>query len=188
MIEKTVEKLAEKITSYNIFNNLFPGIIFCFILNHTTIFNIHTESILQNIFIYYFIGMITSRIGSLLIEEILKNIKIKNKNTNKKESFLAFENYSDYIVASKKDETIKVLSETNNTYRTLIALFFSLVIVKLYEIFLHNFLLKVIGKNVIIVLLFALLSVVFIFSYKKQTKYISDRIKKCKKKTEGGNL
>ena len=188
MIEKVVEIFAEKITSYNVFNNLFPGIIFCFVLNHTTKFNIRTESILQNVFIYYFVGMVISRIGSLFIDKILKKIKIKNKKTKKKEAFLVFENYSDYIEASKKDEKIEVLSETNNTYRTLIALFFSLVIVKLYEMFLHNFLLKVIGKNVTIVLLFLLLSAMFLFSYRKQTEYICERVEKHKKEIEGGNL
>lgn len=186
-MEKIVEIFAEKITSYNIFNNLFPGIIFCFALNQTTIFNIRTDSILQNVFIYYFVGMVISRIGSLFIEKILKNIKIKNKKTKNNESFLAFANHSDYIQASKKDETIKVLSETNNTYRTLIALFFSLVIVKIYEMFLHDFLLKVIDKNIIIIFLFVLLLVMFLFSYRKQTAYISRRVEKYKMEIKGGN-
>ena len=187
-MEETVKFFAEKITSYNIFNNLLPGIIFCFVLNHTTRFNIGTDSILENIFIYYFVGMVISRIGSLVVEKMLKKITIKNKKTNQKEAFLIFSNYSDYVDASENQETIKVLSETNNTYRTLTALFFSLTLVKIYEIVLHDFLLKIIGENVVYILLFVLLSIMFVFSYRKQTAYISKRVEKYKKENQGESL
>lgn len=180
-MEETMKSFVEKISSYNIFNNLFPGIIFCFALNHTTKFNIGTQSILENIFIYYFVGMVISRIGSLFIEKSLKKIKVKNKKAKEKEAFLIFSNYNDYVDASENQETIKILNETNNTYRTLTALFVSLVIIKIYEIILHDFLLNVIGENVIYVLTFVLLSILFVFSYRKQTDYISRRVEKYKK-------
>lgn len=182
-MEETVKTIAEKITSYNIFNNLFPGIIFCFALNHTTRFNIGTESILVNVFVYYFVGMVISRIGSLVVEKLLKKIKVK-----KKESFLMFSNYSDYVDASENQETIKILNETNNTYRTLTALFISLTIVKIYEIALHDFILKIIDKNVMYILLFVLLSIMFVFSYRKQTAYISKRVEKYINENKGENL
>lgn len=185
-MEETVKFFAEKITSYNIFNNLLPGIIFCFALNHTTRFNIGTDSIFENIFIYYFVGMVISRIGSLVIEKLLKKIKIKNKKT--KAAFLIFANYSDYVDASENQETIKILSETNNTYRTLTALFSSLAIVKIYEIVLHDFLLKIIGENVISILIFVLLAIMFVFSYRKQTSYISKRVEKYKKENQGEKI
>lgn len=187
-MEETIKIFAEKITSYNIFNNLLPGIIFCFTLNHTTRFNIGTDSILENIFIYYFVGMVISRIGSLVIEKLLKKIKIKNRKTKKKEAFLIISNYSDYVDASENQETIKILSETNNTYRTLTALFSSLVIVKIYEIVLHDLLLKTIGENVISILMFVLLAIMFVFSYRKQTAYISRRVEKYKKENQGEKL
>lgn len=187
-MEETIKTFAEKITSYNIFNNLFPGIIFCFVLNHTTRFNIVSESILVNIFIYYFVGMVISRIGSLFIEKLLKKIKIKNKKTKKKEAFLIFSNYSDYVDASENQETIKILNETNNTYRTLTSLFISLTIVKIYEIALHDFLLKIIDKNVMYILLFVLLSIMFVFSYRKQTVYISKRVAKYKTENQGEKI
>lgn len=187
-MEETIKIFAKKITSYNIFNNLFPGIIFCFALNQTTKFNIGSESMLENIFIYYFVGMVISRIGSLVIEKFLKKIKIKNKITKKKEGFLIFSNYSDYVDASENQETIKILSETNNTYRTLIALFSSLAIVKIYEIVLHDLLLTVVGENIIYILLFVILSIIFLFSYRKQTAYINKRVEKYKKENKGENF
>lgn len=186
-MDEPVKIFVEKISSYNIFNNLFPGIIFCFVLNHTTSFNIGTESLFENIFIYYFVGMVISRIGSIFIEKLLKKVKIKNKKTKKIEAFLNSANYNDFVNASEKQETIKTLSETNNTYRTLTALFFSLTIIKIYDMHIHAFILKFIDKNIVCVVSFALLSIMFVLSYRKQTAYISKRVEKFKEENEGGN-
>ena len=186
-MDKPVKIFAEKISSYNIFNNLFPGIIFCFAFNHTTNFNIGTDSLFENIFIYYFVGMVISRIGSMFIAKLLKKIKIKNKKTKKKETFLDFASYNDFVNASEKQEIIKTLSETNNTYRTLIALFFSLTIIKIYDMYIHAFILRFIDKNIICVVSFALLSLMFVLRYRKQSAYISKRVEKFKEDNEGGD-
>ncbi len=184
-MDEMIKTFSEKISSYNIFNNLFPGIIFTFVINRTTRFNIGTESLFENVFIYYFIGMVISRVGSIFIEKLLKKIKIKNKKTKKKEPFLNFANYNDFVNASEKQEDIKTLSETNNTYRTLIALFFLLATVKIYDMFIHTLLIQFVSKNVICVTLFILLSILFVYSYRKQTSYISKRVKKFKEENEG---
>lgn len=184
-MDEIIKTFSEKISSYNIFNNLFPGIIFTFALNNTTRFNIGTDSLFENIFIYYFIGMVISRVGSIIVEKLLKKIKIKNKKTKEKEAFLCFADYDDYVNASEKQADIKMLSETNNTYRTLIALFFLLAIVKIYDMFIHNYLIQYVSKNAICVVLFVLLSILFVYSYRKQTAYISKRVKKIKKENEG---
>ena len=76
-MDEMIKTFSEKISSYNIFNNLFPGIIFTFVINRTTRFNIGTDSLFENVFIHYFIGMVISRVGSIFIEKLLKKIKIK---------------------------------------------------------------------------------------------------------------
>ena len=45
-----------------------------------TRFSLADGELLENLFIYYFVGMIISRIGSMFVEKILKSIKVKNKN------------------------------------------------------------------------------------------------------------
>lgn len=79
--------VIEKISSYNLFNNFFPGIIFYYMVKEFTRFSLADGELLENLFIYYFVGMIISRIGSMFVEKILKSIKVKNKNTNTKEAF-----------------------------------------------------------------------------------------------------
>ena len=108
-------------------------------------------------------GLIISRIGSIVIEPIFKKLKIVN-----------FASYAEFIEASKKDPKIEVLSETNNMFRTLISLFFLLLLFKLFFIF--ETICPMIIRFRWLIISISLISL-FIFGYRKQTNYIADRIK-----------
>ena len=108
-----------KISSYNIFNNLYPGFIFCYLLKLIVNIDILTDNWTENIIVFYFAGMIMSRVGSVIIEPLFKKIKL-----------LQYTSYRDYERASKVDELIITLSEVNNIYRTLIACFICLILSK----------------------------------------------------------
>ncbi len=91
----------------------------------------------------------------------------------KRLSFVKFANYKDFLAASKEDRKLELLSEVNSTYRTLCSLFTLLLLVKLYE--------KIEGRLPLLrewhaTLLVVLLLVMFLFSYRKQTSYITKRI------------
>jgi hypothetical protein len=121
------------------------------------------RDIVTGAFLYYFVGLVVSRFGSLVLEPLLKRV-----------SFVRFADYRDFIAASKKDPQIDVLSEANNTYRTLCSLFSLLLLLKLYV--------KVEGRFPLLrdwdaTVLAVLLLVMFLFSYRKQTSYITRRIK-----------
>ena len=117
-----MKDLLDKISSYNLFNYLLPGILFVCISKYFTDYNFIQDNDFIGAFLYYFIGMVISRFGSLFVEPILKRI-----------SFLKFADYESFIVASKKDEKIELFSEVNNTYRTITALFIILLLLKIYN-------------------------------------------------------
>jgi len=173
-MEQVSKLLFDKVSSYNILNNIFPGIVFCFLLKQLTSFNLSNESWLENLFMYYLFGMILSRVGSLIIEPILKKWKINNRKAKKREFFLKYALYSNYKEASKADPLIVTLSETNNTYRTLLATLICIVFCKLYEIIFYSLLsnnfpwIIDVGNWVVIVLVILL----FLFAFQKQTDYI----------------
>lgn len=162
-----MSEILTKISSYDLFNNLFPGTLFIVLAEKLLIIPLIQESVLVGIFLYYFTGMIISRFGSLIIEPLLKKIKL-----------IKFEDYKEYISASKLDNKIDLFLQINNTYRTLISMIFLLLLLKLY-LFIETY----IGflKDYRIIILLISLIVMFIFSYKKQTKFISKRIKATKK-------
>lgn len=162
-----MKDLLDKISSYNLFNYFFPGVIFVVILNKISIYNLIQKDLLVGAFFYYFIGLSISRIGSVLIEPILKKI-----------SFLKFSEYKDFISASDQDNKIELFSEVNNMYRTLTSLFFILTLIKIYEFVSIKF---PILNNTTIIILLLLLFVLFLFSYQKQTGYITKRVEAKKK-------
>ena len=154
--------LIGKISSYHLFNYLFTGVLFVVLAEYFTPYQFIQNDLFMAAFFYYFIGLILSRIGSLFIEPILRKI-----------SFLHFTEYEDYVSAAKKDGTIEILSETNNMYRTLTALFATLIVLKLYGILAQHYQwLSTIYEPILILGL----ALMFLFSYRKQTAYISKRI------------
>ena len=157
-----MNELLAKLSSYNIFNYLFPGVVFVVLLRKISGYDFIQKDIVTGAFLYYFIGLIISRVGSLFIEPFLKWIK-----------FLEFAEYSKFVSASKVDAKIDLFSEVNNMYRTLCSLFLLLVVSKAYERYLSELsFFKHYGSVLAVVLLLLL----FIFSYRKQTSYITKRI------------
>jgi len=163
-----MKEIIEKLSSYNLFNYLFPGILYVIIVKKITTYNLIQENILIGVFLYYFIGLVISRIGSLLIEPILKKIAV-------------FADYSDFISASKEDNKIELFSEVNNMYRTLISLFVVILVSKLYDILSNNYnFLKIVLPYLLVIALLIL----FVFSFKKQTAYIVKRVNNHKEKNK----
>lgn len=158
-----MKDILSKLSSYNLFNYLLPGVIFAVLASEVTQYSFIQRDIVIGLFLYYFIGLVLSRFGSLAIEPLLKRF-----------SFLHFADYKDFVTASKKDEKIELLSEVNNTYRTLCSLFTVLLLLKLYEKIVARF---PVLKEWDAIVLMVLLLVMFLLSYRKQTSYITKRIK-----------
>ncbi len=157
-----MKDILSKISSYNLFNYLLPGIIFAVLAERITVYKIIQSDIIVGLFLYYFLGLVISRIGSLIIEPAMKKV-----------SFVKFASYKDYVSVSAKDPTLETLSEVNNMYRTLCALFLMLLATKAFESI--TMCVNMSGK-ISAYILFVVLLVLFALSYRKQTKYITKRI------------
>lgn len=176
-MEEIGKCILDKISSYNIFNNFFPGFVFCYMTKFLTNYKMDTGSAWENLFIYYFWGLIISRIGSVVIEGILLKIKITNKDSKQKQNYINRASYMEYSRASEKYTFIKILNETNNMYRTMISVFVCVLIIKIYEL-LSIYCAKILGDiGMALKILFLVVGIIlFIMSYKKQTDYIRERV------------
>lgn len=163
-----MKEIIDKLSSYNLFNYLLPGIIFAVIAKEFLPFQFIQEDIVIGAFVYYFIGLVISRFGSTIIDPILKKFR-----------FLKFAEYSDFVSTSKNDPKIEIFSEANNMYRTFCSVFTLLLLFKLYNTIEIKFLMI---KNHNLYILITLLLIMFLFAYRKQTKYITNRIKENNKK------
>ncbi len=80
----------------------FPGVHYC---NEVFLGNefAKSDNIVEEILVYYFIGLVVSRIGSLAIDPLLKKFKV-----------IQFAAYPSFVKAVKADQKIDTLSEMNN--------------------------------------------------------------------------
>ena len=172
-MEEILAQIVEKISSYNIVNNLYPGILFVYVLKIMFGTNLLLNNWFENLIVFYFVGMVLSRIGSIIIEPVMKKINI-----------IKYAPYQDYVKASSIDPLVDTLSETNNTYRTLLSTFICVFMYKLgasiNEICLKNEI-TFLQENRDWILL-ALLILLFVFSYVKQTSYVRKRVESVLKR------
>jgi hypothetical protein len=156
--------LLDKLTSYNLFNYLLPGAVFAYFAESSFAIKLVPDDLVTAAFVYYFLGVVISRFGSLVLEPMLKKLRV-----------VTFEPYPAFLIASEKDAKIEILVEAANMYRTFISAMLLLFLLAAY--------LKV--ESLCPSLsewrsLFGGLSLalVFLFAYKKQTGYIASRVRK----------
>ena len=157
-----MKDLLSKLSSYDIFNYLLTGVVFATLTKASTNFELVVSDPVAAGFMYYFMGLVVSRLGSLVIEPALKAA-----------GFVKFTSYTDFIIASKKDPKVEELSAVNNTYRTLISVALAVLLVKGYEK-LEAWCVSL--ANWRILLLSAGLFLLFLVSYRKQTAYVRERV------------
>ena len=156
-----MDKIIDKISAYNIFTNLFPGVMYCFFSEKFFGIPLIQDDLLVAVFLYYFTGMVISRVSSVVLEPILKVAK-----------FVKFADYKKYIAASTKDEQIGILLETSNSCRSVIALLLCILATGAWRaIAFEHPIVSVHSNYILIIVLLAL----FLFAYRKQTQDIVAR-------------
>lgn len=156
-----MEKIIDKLSNYHIVNYIVPGYIFTKVLAY--LLDLKIGNFTDIIIVSYFVGIVISRISSLLMEKVLYKIfKIKSQP------------YSLYINASKKDSKIETLTQDLNMYRSFFSAFVTLSIILILK---KIYLLLKIDKTLVMWLLLISLSILFAFSYVKQVKFIIERVK-----------
>ncbi len=159
-----MEKIVEKINSYHIFNYLVPGYLFLIISGKILKTTLISNNIISSFFEAYFIGIVISRISSLITEKIIVKIWALKK-----------EPYDKYIEANNEDDKLEVLNQDCNMYRSLCTLMLLELVLKIISLLKIS---NLINKDILIIVILILLVILFAFSFVKQNKYISLRVKK----------
>lgn len=168
-----MKDIIDKISSYNLFNYLLPGILFAAIGDQITSYTLVHDDLLIAVFLYYFMGLVISRVGSLIIAPLMKCVK-----------FVELASYADFVQAVRADPKIDLLSEQNNMYRTLCAVCLMLALLKGGEV--ATVKLGITSQWMFSVLL-VLLFILFALSYRKQTAFVKKRIDIAKAPTGATN-
>ena len=166
---EALQQLIDKISQYSFLTNILPGAVLMIILKYIVGYDfIIEENWLLTGVMFYFSGIICNRFSSLLIKPLLEALHIVRPLP-----------YKDYIAGERKDTKILTLNTDNNAYRAYIAVFCISLLAYLYKHLLcrMNFFIDYQWPIVIVLLI-----LLFVFSYRKQTKYIKDRIEAVSEK------
>lgn len=152
----------DKLSSYDILNNIVPGAAYVFLTKTFGVVAIDTSSIISDLIVFYFIGMVISRFGSIFVEPILLLTRV-----------ITHSDYREFIIASAADPKIQTLVESNNQYRSYISLSILIILSYLASVAISAY---DIQKSTIALIASLLLLALFALSYRKQTAYIRKRI------------
>lgn len=156
-----MRKFIEKIDSYELMTSLLPGAFFYTSLKFFCDIEFPIENVVEEIAVYYFLGLIINRIGSIIVKPFLLKINVIKEAT-----------YDEYINAEKKDSKIKILMETCNYYRSMMTGCLLLLIMKC--VFWCPFNISWFQKIWKEILLLGLI-VLFLAAYRKQMNFVCKR-------------
>ena len=154
--------ILEKLSQYNFLTNILPGTVLCIMLKYLVGYEIFLPDAYLAGIIFYFAGMVNSRFSSQIVEPILKKTK-----------WLEYAPYADFVKAEQKDAKITLLSQENNTYRAYVSVMLITIVAYLYKNYLAVF--DIVKENEAIVLL-AMIGILFLCAYRKQTVYVKKRV------------
>jgi len=163
-----MNSFIEKLGSYHILTNLIPGAFFVLFADYLFDIHISTGNIGEDVVIYYFIGLLIGRIGSLVVTPLLRTEWGK-----KKRAFIKYADYSDYIKATKIDTKIDVLSETNDGFCNLLTCSILLPLLEIFRVIFTNKAQFCIEWKWALIPLFI---IIFLFSYRERTSHIRKRV------------
>lgn len=160
-----MDGILEKLDSYNILTNLLPGAFFVVGLRYLLSMEFPVKSVAEEVFLYYFVGLVINRLGSLITEPLSKKI-----------GFLQFAPHPDFVAACSLNAKINALSEMNDHFRNLLtgtvcipAVWAAKLLAEIWPFF---------GENWEWFLVFGL-GILFLFSYRKQTAYVRKHVEQA---------
>ncbi|WGI22461.1 hypothetical protein [Amylibacter sp. IMCC11727] len=155
-------ELLNKLSPYNFINFLIPGVIFCSATKRIWAIDLAGTDLVASVFIYYFVGMCVSRVGSVMVEPVLQKFK-----------FVSFSEYQDYLIAEKNDTKLEELLCTANFYRSILGGLFVFLLVWVAQIAIHH---QIVSVNQSLSVFGIGTALILQQSYRKQVSYIKKRV------------
>lgn len=162
-----MDELIKKISAYDLFNNLIPGVITALFFDRYVfaggLFELNVAVVLV---VCYVLGVLGSRVGSLLLEPLMVKFGLIKRD------------YPDFIRAQKADQRIDTLVTIANMYRALAG-----SVVLSCSAFLYSRVL-VSWRPAFIAVAVALTFILLLAAWCKQDHYVTQRVEACTKKEE----
>lgn len=161
----------DKLSHYSFVTNILPGAVLCIILKDLIGYDLFVtkEWYLLGI-IFYFVGIVCNRFGSVCVEPLLKPKRTESEKRS---------DYTNFMKAEQLDSKVITLNTENNVFRSYVSVCALSVIALGFRGLTELW--PIIAKYQAIIVL-VLILVLFVFSYRKQTKYVRERVEILTKK------
>ena len=156
--------MFDKLDAYNLVANLVPGAALTFALHASGFPAPGSSNVAAFLLASFVAGVTANRLGSLVLDPVLRAQKI---------GFLKKKNYKSFVTSEREDNKLEILVANAGLYRTFFAagvVYFGLI---LFNNAADRIALDLQGK-LWILLAFAML--VFLFALRKEDKYIHARL------------
>jgi hypothetical protein len=161
--------MFDKLDAYNIVANLVPGAALVYALHSSGFPAPNPDEIGAFLLVSFVAGVTANRIGSLVLDPLLRWKKI---------GFLNEKDYPAFVGLERKDEKLETLVANSGLYRT----FFTAGCLYLMLLGIDSWLTKIDASNHEIFVGFVLIGMlVFLFALQKEDGYIKSRIDKVRK-------
>ena len=154
-----LDEVIKKISAYDLLNTLIPGGLLVLALDWMGYIDIDGIHAVFLIVLSYVVGLIASRIGSLVLEPLAKKCKLLRRT-----------DYSDFINAEKNDDRIISFVAISNMYRTLAGAFVVFGMLALGTLLPEDF------RTILLITYGFIGFILFFCGWVKQDRYISKRV------------
>lgn len=155
-----IKIIIDRVSSYQFFNFIYPGLLVAGVLDIYNVVDVFCLNICYILLISYSIGMLASRVGSIVIENLFVWIKLMKRF-----------DYNEFNKAELNNTKVSLFLELSNMFRTISAACLLILIARLINsIYDYGF-----AMPIGIVMLVFFVFVIFCVSFIKQYGYL----KKC---------
>ena len=165
---------TEKLSPYDFINNLFPGVLVLAFMAWSLNLSFTADGVISIVVyfcIVYFVGIIMSRLGSLVLEPIFRKTRIAKWHKN-------------YYVGERNDPKIPILLRDLNMYRSLAVSSLFCCLISPVAVFITKTISCCMCLEAMLVLF--IVAVIFTCSYGKQSRLIYRRVDEITKYSKGG--
>ena len=156
-------KLLSRLSKYDWFTTLLPGMFLLALMRRVGI-NASAESIIEELGLVFFLGVVSSRVGATCVEQIARWCKL----------FEPYEDYVDWSNANK--ENADMLVRNANWFRSLCGM----VIVWGGLVMVESFHFTWLTRGVKLFIVILVLLILFGDAYRRQLSFTTKRIRKFK--------
>lgn len=154
--------MFDKLDAYNLVANLVPGAALVYALNFSKFPTPSPDDLGAFLLVSFVAGVMTNRLGSLVLDPLLRNLK-----------FLHKKDYKAFVLSQRVDPKLDTIVANTGLYRTFVAAALIFIFLLISDGLIDYFMLS---GEVVFIMFVVMGLLVSLFALRKEDNYIHERI------------